>query len=63
VAGQPEHGEAGQVDPGGEQGEVGGDQNLAADPGPPPAVPPGRARCGCSCAGTAFRWLGARQSG
>ena len=38
VAGQPEHGEAGRVDRSGEQGEVGGDLDLAADPGRPPAV-------------------------
>ena len=30
----PEHAEAGQVDRGGEQGEVGADLDLAAGPGP-----------------------------
>jgi len=37
--GQPEHGEAGQVDPGGEQSEVGGALEPSADPGPSSAVP------------------------
>src|ERR1700730_6023738 len=36
--GEPEHGEPGEVDCGGEEGEVGGDFELPADPGAAAAV-------------------------
>lgn len=38
VAGEAEYGEPGEVDRGGQEREVGGDLELAADPGAPAAV-------------------------
>jgi hypothetical protein len=46
AGGEAEPGESGEVDRGGEQGEVGGDLGPAADPGTAAAVAPSRHRIG-----------------